>query len=87
METTLTSETLQNIERMAEEMEKKIESLEYQRDHICKTAEELYEENKILKETLQRYKESDKIYYAFYLLVFVYGLLYGVYFKTNQQEL
>lgn len=54
---------------------------------ICDMAEKLIEENESLEEENNAYKDWVKLHYALYFLFFVYGLVYGAYFKTHQQEL
>lgn len=80
----LACESLDKVARMAEEMEDKIEILEFQRDDLCRMVEQFILENEDLKERLT-YEEDSRASYtrlqiAVSVLVFVYGLLYGSFF-------
>lgn len=86
-----TNGTLENIGNMADEMEQRYEEqidlLKFQVDDACSMAERFLEENEQLKTDIKEYKDWRKVHCALYFLLFVYGLVYGAYFKTNQQEL
>jgi DNA-directed RNA polymerase specialized sigma54-like protein len=80
----LTCESLDKVARMAEEMEEKIEILEFQRDDLCRMVEQFILENEDLKERLTQEEDSRASYtrlqIAVSILFFVYGLLYGSFF-------
>ena len=44
-------------------------------------------ENELLKTNISQYKDWNKVHYALYFFLFIYGMVYGVYFRTKQQEL
>lgn len=84
----LTTESLEKVAQMADEMEEnykeKIELLEIQRDDLLQITERLIVENERLLEE----KDASKLclYYAGTLLVFVYGMIYGVYMRRISGE-
>jgi len=85
------TEALKNIGRMADEIEenyeKKIELLQFQVDDACKMAERFLTQNNMLKDDIKDYKEWRKVHGAMYFFLFVFGMVFGVYFRTKQQEL
>lgn len=94
----LAIESLEKVARMAEEMEEnykeKIEILNIQVEDTCRILERYILENEKMAEKIQdlnngleKHTEWNKISMALYVLLFVYGLVYGKYFGTHQPEL
>lgn len=86
-----TIQSLEKVAQMAEEMEnsykEKIEVLQLQVEDACGLMERYIVENEKLTNQLEKHKEWNKISMALYIFLFVYGLVYGVYAKSHQQEL
>jgi hypothetical protein len=91
-------EATQSLEKMVEDMEndykEKIEILHLQVEDACRLVERYIVENEKLanhidtmKDALDKHTEWSKLSMAIYVLVFVYGLVYGAYFKSHEQEL
>jgi hypothetical protein len=73
-------------EQMEEEYKEKIELLEFQRDDLLKWLQRVVDENDILTERIKDNKLY--LYYAVSLMLFVYGMIYGVYMnKVSNEEL
>jgi hypothetical protein len=91
METKTASDALENIQRMADEMEERYENkldlLQFQVDDACKMAERFLEEKEALKIDIKEHKDWRKVHYAIYFFLFVYGMVFGAYCRTKQQEL
>jgi hypothetical protein len=89
------TEALENIGKMANEMEntykEKIEILELQVEDMSRIAERYLVDNETLTDELDDYrrwhKTSNMLPIALSLLMFVYGLVFGVYLNREQQEL
>ena len=92
------TQSLEKIGDMVEEMEneykEKIEILHLQVEDACRLVERYIVENEKLanhmdtmKDALEKHTEWSKLSMAIYVLVFVYGLVYGAYFKSHEQEL
>ena len=85
------TEALDNIERMADDMEQRyenrIEILQVQLSDAYMIAESCIEENEELKDSIRELRGWTKVHYALYFFLFVYGMVYGAYFTTKQQEL
>ena len=87
-------EATQSLEKMVEDYKEKIESLHLQVEDACRLVERYIVENEKLanhidamKDALDKHTEWSKLSMAIYVLVFVYGLVYGAYFKSHEQEL
>jgi hypothetical protein len=91
-------EAAQSLDNMVEDMEndykEKIEILHLQVEDACRLVERYIVENEKLanhidtmKDALDKHTEWSKLSMAIYVLVFVYGLVYGAYFKSHEQEL
>ena len=94
----LTVQSLEKVAQMAEEMEnsykEKIEVLQLQVEDAYKMLERYILENEKLtneiqelKAGLEKHTEWNKISMALYVFLFVYGLVYGAYAKSHEQEL
>lgn len=87
----LTIASLEKVAQMTEEMEKRyeerIEILQLQVEDAYGMIERYIIENEKFAKSVNDNQEWNKIYIAMYLLLFVYGMIYGVYFKSHQQEL
>jgi hypothetical protein len=86
-----TIQSLEKVTQMAEEMEdnykEKMEILQLQVEDACGLVERYILENEKLIHQLEKHNERNKIYMALYILLFVYGLVYGAYVKSHEQEL
>ena len=81
-------------ESMEERYENQVEILKLQVEDACGMVERYIVENERLthemqdlRTVLEKHNEWNKISMALYMLLFVYGLVYGKYFGTHQQEL
>lgn len=94
----LTIQSLEKVAQMAEDMEnnykEKIEILNIQVEDTCRILERYIVENETLtaeiqdlKTGLEKHAEWNKLSMAIYILLFVYGLVYGAYAKSHEQEL
>lgn len=94
----LTIQSLEKVAQIAEEMEnsykEKIEILQLQVEDACGMVERYILENEKLtreiqelKAGLEKHNEWNKISMALYAFLFVYGLVYGAYAKSHEQEL
>lgn len=94
----LTLQSLEKVAQIAEEMEnsykEKIEILQLQVEDACGMVERYILENEKLtreiqelKAGLEKHNEWNKISMALYAFLFVYGLVYGAYAKSHEQEL
>lgn len=95
---TLALQSLEEVAQMAEEMEnnykEKIEILTLQVEDASGMMERYIQENETLTEEIQdlktaleKHAEWNKLSMALYILLFVYGLVYGAYAKSHEQEL
>lgn len=85
------TEALDNIGRMADDMEQryetKIEILQVQLSDAYMMAESYAEDNDKLNDSIRELRDWNKVHYALYFFLFVYGMVYGAYFRTKEQEL
>ena len=85
------TEAFDNTARMADDMEErygtKIEMLQVQLSDAYIMAESYIEDNDNLKDRIHELRAWTKVHYAMYFFLFVYGLVYGAYFRTKEQEL
>ena len=85
------AEALDNIQTMADEMEERYERqvdlLKLQVEDASSLAEEYFQKTHDLHSELAELRDWNKVHYALYFFLFVYGMVYGAYFTTKQQEL
>ena len=75
------------LEEENEELVNTVTSLQEKLNELEVEKDDIEFENELLKTNISQYKDWNKVHYALHFLLFVYGLVYGVYFRTKQQEL
>lgn len=64
-----------------------VEMLRHELNDAYSMAERVVEENHDLHVEVNEYRKWKKVHYAVYFLLFVYGMVCGVYFRRNDPEL
>lgn len=87
MEDTPALHHLELVAQMEKRYEEKFDILQLQMEDAYGMIERYIIENNKLAKSVKDYDEWNKIHTALYLFLFVYGMIYGVYFKSHEQEL
>ena len=75
------------LEEENEQLMNTVSSLQDKIDTLEGEKHDMEFENELLKTNIDQYNDWNKVHYALYFFLFIYGMVYGVYFRTKQQEL